>query len=206
MINHSSQYGIRGQVWIDHLPIKYYVPQGSQQGRIDNGPYQGNLGDYTHPARADNDTLETTGRAYFGDHLTVTQGHPLYRHIRCLNQIRRAIPALQKAPMSHVGEWGSGMRFMRDHNNGESYCVVGLAVGSDQNISVGNVRNGTYRDAVTGNGLRIGGGIISFYVRANSAGIYVLDGSGRVGEEGPYLRYGFEKNNESRESSQIGSR
>ena len=55
VINHSSQYGIRGQVWIDHLPIKYYVPQGSQQGRIDNGPYQGNLGDYTHSARADND-------------------------------------------------------------------------------------------------------------------------------------------------------
>ena len=54
VINHSSQYGIRGQVWIDHLPIKYYVPQGSQQGRIDNGPYQGNLGNYTHPARADN--------------------------------------------------------------------------------------------------------------------------------------------------------
>jgi len=142
---------------------------------------------------SNNDTLETTGRAYFGDHLTadrlpVTQGHPLYRHIRRLNQIRRAIPALQKAPMSHVGEWGSGMSFVRDHNNGESYCVVGLAVGSDQNISVGNVRNGTYRDAVTGNELRIGGGTISFSVRANSAGIYVLDGPGRVGKEGPYLR------------------
>jgi len=52
---------------------------------------------------SNNDTLETTGRAYFGDHLTadrlpVTQGHPLYRHIRRLNQIRRAIPALQKTP------------------------------------------------------------------------------------------------------------
>ncbi len=55
MINHSSQYGIRGQVWIDHLPIKYYVPQGSQQGRIDNGPYQGNLGNYRSPFREDND-------------------------------------------------------------------------------------------------------------------------------------------------------
>ena len=36
VVNHSSQYGIRGQVWIDHLPIKYYVPQGSSQGQIDN--------------------------------------------------------------------------------------------------------------------------------------------------------------------------
>ncbi|WP_133510996.1 alpha-amylase family glycosyl hydrolase [Candidatus Thiosymbion oneisti] len=142
---------------------------------------------------SNNDTLETTGRAYFGDQLTderlpETQSHSLYRHIRRLNQIRRAIPALQKAPMSRVGEWGSGMSFVRDHNNGESYCVVGLAVGSDQNISVGNVRNGTYRDAVTGNELRIGGGTISFQVRANSAGIYVLNGPGRIGEEGPYLR------------------
>gem|GEM_PF-6728996 len=79
---------------------------------------------------SNNDTLETTGRAYFGDHLTderlpATQGHPLYRHIRRLNQIRRAIPALQKAPMSHVGEWGSGMSFVRDYNNGESYCGWG---------------------------------------------------------------------------------
>ena len=55
VINHSSQYGIRGQVWIDHLPIKYYVPRGSQQGRVNNGPYQGNLGDYRSPNREDND-------------------------------------------------------------------------------------------------------------------------------------------------------
>ncbi|MDJ0679826.1 MAG: chitobiase/beta-hexosaminidase C-terminal domain-containing protein, partial [Xenococcaceae cyanobacterium MO_167.B52] len=43
VVNHSCQYGIRGKVWIDHLPIKYYVPPGSEQGRLDNGPYQGNL-------------------------------------------------------------------------------------------------------------------------------------------------------------------
>ncbi|MDJ0651325.1 MAG: chitobiase/beta-hexosaminidase C-terminal domain-containing protein, partial [Xenococcaceae cyanobacterium MO_188.B19] len=29
VVNHSCQYGIRGKVWIDHLPIKYYVPPGS---------------------------------------------------------------------------------------------------------------------------------------------------------------------------------
>jgi len=44
VINHSSNYGIRGQVWIDHLPIKYYRPQGG--AAIDHGPYQGNLGNY----------------------------------------------------------------------------------------------------------------------------------------------------------------
>ncbi len=140
-----------------------------------------------------NDTLDSTGRAYFGDHLTderlaETQSHPLYRHLRRLNQIRRAIPALQKAPVASVGEWGSGMSFVRDWNNGESYAVVGLAMGSDQNITLGGVRNGTYRDAVTGGEINVGNGSISFGVRANSAGIWVLNGPGRIGEEGPFLR------------------
>jgi glycosidase len=139
------------------------------------------------------DTLDTTGRAYFGDHLTdealvTTQNHPLYRHIKRLNQIRRAIPALQKAPMSHVNEWGGGMSFVRDHNDGESYAVVGLAIGGDQGISVGNVRNGTYRDAVTGNEVHVGDGNLSFRVNGNSAGIYVLDGPGKIGVDGDYLR------------------
>ena len=55
VVNHSSQYGIRGETFIDHLPIKYYVEQGSQQGDIDLGPYQGNLGSYTCLNREDND-------------------------------------------------------------------------------------------------------------------------------------------------------
>lgn len=139
------------------------------------------------------DTLDTTGRAYFGDHLnderlSETQSHPLYQHIRRLNMIRRRIPALQKAPMSHVGEWGGGMSFVRDHNNGESYAVVGLAIGSDQTITVGDVRNGVYRDAVSGREVTVGNGSISFSVRGSSAGIYVLNGPGRIGEDGVYLR------------------
>ena len=139
------------------------------------------------------DTLDTTGRAYFGDHLTdeniaATQSHPLYQHIRRLNQIRRGVPALQKAPMSHVNEWGGGMSFVRDYNNGESYAVVGLAMGGDQDITVGNIRNGNYADAVTGNRINVSNGSIFFHVRGNSAGIYVLNGPGRIGEDGVYLR------------------
>nr|VFJ72873.1 MAG: Glycosidase [Candidatus Kentron sp. FW] len=138
------------------------------------------------------DTLDTTGRAYFGDHLADerirdTQSHPLYKHIQRLNLIRRATPALQKGPMSHVNEWGSGMSFVRDYNDGQSYVVVGLAMGGDQGISVGNVRNGVYRDAVTGNEITVGDGTIGFHVKGNSAGIYVLDGPGKIGEDGTYL-------------------
>nr|VFK68250.1 MAG: Glycosidase [Candidatus Kentron sp. UNK]VFK73495.1 MAG: Glycosidase [Candidatus Kentron sp. UNK] len=139
------------------------------------------------------DTLNTTGRAYFGDHLSderiqETKTHPLYKHIQRLNRIRRAIPALQKGVMGHVNEWGSGMSFTRDYNGGESYVVIGLAMGGDQGISVGGVRNGVYRDAVTGNEIGVGDGNIGFHVNGNSAGIYVLDGSGKIGEDGTYLR------------------
>ena len=55
VVNHSCQYGIRGKVWIDHLPVKYYVPQGSRQGEVNHGPYQGNLGNYAWPNRDDLD-------------------------------------------------------------------------------------------------------------------------------------------------------
>ncbi|MGF1613445.1 MAG: alpha-amylase family glycosyl hydrolase [Gammaproteobacteria bacterium] len=139
------------------------------------------------------DTLDTTGRAYFGDHLTeenlaATQSHPLYRHIQRLNLIRKTLPALQKAPMSQVNEWGGGMSFVRDYNGGESYAVVGLAIGADQDITVGNIRNGTYADAVTGTVIGVSNGRLSFHVRANSAGIYVLNGPGQIGSTGVYLR------------------
>ncbi len=139
------------------------------------------------------DTLDQTGRAYFGDHISderiaETQGHPLYQHLRRLNQIRRAIPALQKAPMSHLNEWGSGLSFVRDHNDGESYAVVGLTIGGGQDITVGGVREGNYRDAVSGRETAAHDGNLSFHVQANSAGIYVLDGPGKIGEDGMYLR------------------
>ncbi len=159
--------------------------------------YYGEEIEFMHGAPQDvegeRDTLDTTGRAYFGDHLTpdniaATQAHPLYRHIRRLNQIRRAIPALQKAPLGQVQEWGSGVAFVRELNGGESTCAVGLAIGSDQAIQLEGIRNGLYRDCVTGQEIPVQDGRIRFHVKANSAGIYVLDGPGKIGEDGVYLR------------------
>jgi glycosidase len=137
--------------------------------------------------------LSTTGRAYFGTHLepaniATTQSHPLYRHIQRLNLIRRSVPALQKGQMSKVSEFGSGMSFVRDFNNGQSYAVVGLATGVGQSFTIGGVRNGTYRDAVTGRVVQVGNGTLSFSVLAHSAGIYVLDGPGKLGQDGVFLR------------------
>ncbi|HNY11622.1 MAG TPA: alpha-amylase family glycosyl hydrolase [Candidatus Wallbacteria bacterium] len=139
------------------------------------------------------DTLDTTGRAYFGDYLTPeailkTKSHALYRHIKRLNLMRRSIPALQKAVMSNVSEWGAGMSFVRDYNNGESYAVVGLAAGGSQDITVSGVRNGVYRDAVTGNSATVSNGAISFNVKGASAGIWVLNGPGKIGEDGDFLK------------------
>jgi len=138
------------------------------------------------------DTLESTGRAYFGDHLSderigETQAHPLYRHIQRLNQIRRAVPALQKARMTQVDEWGHGISFVRDLSDQGSYAVVGLAIGSDQHVHVDGVRAGLYRDAVTG-AEQHSDGDLSFQVLASSAGIWVLDGPGKIGADGVYLR------------------
>lgn len=138
------------------------------------------------------DTLETTGRAYFGDHLAdgriaQTRSHPLYRHIQRLNLIRRAIPALQKARMTQVNEWGSGMSFIRDLADAGSYAAVGLAIGSDQQIDIDGVRPGRYRDAVTGGEID-SDGRLGFHVQANSSGIWVLDGPGKIGTDGVYLK------------------
>ena len=137
------------------------------------------------------DTIDQTGRAYFGPHLdnlAATQSHPLYQHIKRLNQIRSAIPALQKAPSTQVSEWGAGISYVRDLSSEGSYAVVGLAASSGQSIAVSGVKNGLYKDAVTGNTINVTNGIINFNVASYSAGIYVLNGPGKIGVTGTWLR------------------
>lgn len=134
------------------------------------------------------DTIDTTGRAYFGAHLddlSSTQSHSLYQHIKRLNLVRGSIPALQKGPMSLVNEWGAGMSFVREFDS--SYVVVGLAANSQQTISVSGIKNGTYIDAITGSSINVSNGNINFSVKAYSAGIYVLNGPGKIGNDGTYL-------------------
>lgn len=138
-----------------------------------------------------NDTIDQTGRAYYGPHLdnlAATQNHNLYKHIQRLNQIRHAIPALQKGLMEKVSEWGAGMSFVRNDSSNGSYAVVGLAAGGDQGITVSGIPNGTYTDTVSGAQVQVNGGNISFTVKAYSAGIYVLNGPGKIGNDGVYLR------------------
>lgn len=136
-----------------------------------------------------NDTLDLTGRAYFGpnlDNMAATQAHALYRHIQRLNQIRHAVLPLQSGRMENVNEWGAGVSFVRHVDN--AYAVVGLAAATQQQISVSGIPNGTYRDAVTGAQVQVSNGAIAFAVKPFSAGIYVLNGPGKIGSDGVYLR------------------
>jgi len=134
------------------------------------------------------DTLDMTGRAYFGPKFATAPNHNLYKHIKRLNQIRKAVPALQAGVMQNVSEWGSGMRFVRNYNNGASYAVVGIAAGSGQSITVSGIQNGTYRDCITGGVKTVSNGSISFYVQSKSIGVWVLNGPGKIGSTQTYLR------------------
>jgi glycosidase len=135
---------------------------------------------------------EKSGRAYFGDQLTGAQlaktlAHPFVAHVKRLNQIRAASSALQKGVMEKFGD--SDHTFWTVRNAGSAYAVVGLAQGGDGQISVSGVKGGTYRDAVTGAELTVSdGGTISFTVKSGSAGVYILNGPGKVGQDGQFLR------------------
>lgn len=141
------------------------------------------------------DVLSVTGKAYFGDHLreeniSQTLQHPMARHIQRLNQIRAEVPALGEGAMENGREFVSGISFVRNYNNGESYAVVGLSAFIDQDITVERVLPGVYTDAVTGLAQLVATSTrsITFSVKGNSAGIWVLNGSGKIGEDGDYLR------------------
>ncbi|MBT2439499.1 alpha-amylase [Streptomyces sp. ISL-36] len=184
--NMSLMWTFRG------IPTLYYGSEIEfQKGkRIDCGP--------TCP-------LATTGRAYFGDHLagevkasgfstvesasgTVAQtlAQPLVRHVQRLNQIRRAIPALQMGQYSTEGVQGD-MAFKRRYTSGttDSFALVTVSGGA----TFGSLPNGTYTDAVTGDQRVVTDGTLN--IAAPGKGnlrVYVLNGPGRIGAAGPYLK------------------
>ncbi|MGW0968809.1 carbohydrate binding domain-containing protein [Streptomyces sp. NPDC002516] len=149
--------------------------------------------------------LATTGRAYYGDHLAgsvtasefgkadsasgevaTTLAQPLVKHLQRLNQIRRAIPALQAGQYSTDGISGS-MAFKRRYTSGSTDSFALVTVTGDATFT--GIPNGTYTDAVTGDVKTVSGGTLS--VAAPGKGnlrVYVLNGPGRIGTAGPYLK------------------
>ncbi|WP_406480859.1 carbohydrate binding domain-containing protein [Streptomyces sp. NBC_01615] len=149
--------------------------------------------------------LATTGRAYYGDHLAgsvtasdfskvdsasgevaTTLALPLVKHLQRLNQIRRAIPALQMGQYSTDGISGS-MAFKRRYTSGSTDSFALVTVTGDATYT--GIPNGTYTDAVTGDVKTVSNGTLS--VAAPGKGnlrVYVLNGPGKIGSDGPYLK------------------
>lgn len=133
-------------------------------------------------------SLDNTGRAYYGKVMNQAPNHRIYKHIKKLNAIRKAVPALQKGSWAWAGNGGAnGVGYVRDYNNGESYALVGIAKDGNVTFSFTNIKNGTYRDAVTGAEVSVSNNSLQFSVSPSSAGIYVLNGPGLIGELGAGL-------------------
>ena len=142
-------------------------------------------GAYTdlHNAGGIQRSINETGRAYFGDAMQAAPNHKVYQHIKKLNAIRKAIPALQYGSWRWAGNApGNAVGYIREA--GSSYVCVGLAKDGGASFTFNAVPNGIYRDAVTGREVTVTNGNLSFAVTSTSAGIYVKDGPGMIGESG----------------------
>ena len=150
--------------------------------------------------------LSTTGRAYFGDNITgsvtatdfgkytnasgnvaTTLNKPLAKHLQQLNQIRRAVPALQKGQYTTSNVSGGNIAFTRRYtaNGVDSLACVAISGGA----TFSGLPNGTYVDAVTGDRKTVSNGTLSVgsLGKANMR-VYVLNGPGKIGENGTYLK------------------
>ena len=206
----DTRYNGGTQAWAENLsllftfrgiPCLYYGSEVEfQKGvSIDLGP---------------NAPLSTLGRAYFGDYLegdvsatdfgeysasgTVaeTLNSPLAVHLKQLNMIRRAVPALQKGQYTKDSEYVTGnMAFIRRYTNSsegvDSLALVTISGGA----TFKNIPNGKYIDAVTGDVKTVTNGTLTVgsIGKANMR-CYVACGSGftgidgKIGTNGTYLK------------------
>ncbi len=175
------------------IPCLYYGSEVEfQAGKpIDKGP---------------NGPLSNTGRAYFGQNLegTVnatdfgvftatgqvakTLNHPLAKHLERLNRIRQAVPALRKGQYTTDGctangGWAWKKAYKAD--GVDSYACVCM----DGGATFTGIPNGTYKDCVTGDVQTVTNGTLTVSCPSNqgNARVYVLNGPGKIGEDGPFL-------------------
>lgn len=154
-----------------------------------------------------NGPLKDTGRAYFGGYIkgsvtpvgfgqftdatgniATTLSRPLSMHIARLSQIRQQIPALRKGQYSKKGcSSQGGYAFKRRYvaDGIDSYALVTISAGA----TFTNVLNGTYVDVISGDVKEVTDGKLitrSFSGKGQMA-VYVLNGEGKIGNDGPYL-------------------
>ncbi len=128
------------------------------------------------------ESINKTGRAYYGDVIDQASNHKIYQHIKKLNAIRKAVPALQKGSWNWKEAPGNAVSYRRVYQNSE--VAVGLAKDGNASFSISGMTNGLYRDAVTGREIATQNGVLNFTVTSGSAGIYVLNGPGLIGSCG----------------------
>lgn len=175
------------------IPCIYYGSEVEfmKGAKIDDGP---------------NGPLKNTGRAYFGQNLVghvnasdfglfsadgqvaKTLNHPLAKHLSRLNRIRQAVPALRKGQYSTEGcAAHGGLAWKKRYTDGQtdSYALVCMNGGA----TFSGVLNGTYVDCVTGDVKTVSNGTLSVSSPGNqgNARVYVLNGPGKIGEDGPFL-------------------
>lgn len=136
-----------------------------------------------HDAEGIKKSINETGRAYYGDTMDQAPSHRIYQHLKKLNAMRSAVPALQK------GEWrwngdngGNGVGYVRVY--GDSEVAVGLAKDGSATFNFTGLTNGVYRDAVTGTETVVGNGTLNCTVASGSAAVFVLNGPGMIGGNG----------------------
>jgi len=120
-----------------------------------------------------------------------TLNHPLARHIRTLNLIRHAVPALQKGQYS-TDNISGGMAYKRRFTDAttDSFALVTVSGGATFN----SIPNGTYVDAVTGDTKNVTNGSLSVSLSGKgNVRVYVLNTTltnapGKVAEYGNYIR------------------
>ena len=143
-----------------------------------------------------NAPLDKTGRAYFGDHLegsvtasdygkytasgTVasTLDAPLSKHLEKLNQIRRAVPALQKGQYTTDSTYVSGkIADIRRYTNSSVDSLACVTISDDATFK--GLPNGTYIDAVTGDKKVVTDGTLSTSGASGQGNmrVYVLQNS-----------------------------
>ncbi len=132
-----------------------------------------------HDASGIQRSIDETGRAYYGNIMDQAPNHRIYQHIKKLNAIRKAVPALQKGSWDWRDAPGNAVAYRRIHNGSE--VAVGLAKDGGASFSISGMTNGIYRDAVTGREIVAQNGTVNFSVTSGSAGIYVLNGPGLIG-------------------------
>lgn len=143
-----------------------------------------------------NAPLDKTGRAYFGDHLegsvtaddygkytasgavASTLDAPLSKHLEKLNQIRRAVPALQKGQYTTDSNYVDGnMAYIRRYTNSSVDSLACVTISGDATFK--GLPSGTYIDAVTGDKKVVTDGTLSTSGASGQGNmrVYVLQNS-----------------------------